>query len=501
MAAADVARYRTYGNWRRPTSAGIGGLGTIGTSVLLFGLVAVIVTTMRFGLVRGLLIGLAVAALLMALLVRDRHHRNGLQRSAARVGFWRSRAGGTNLYRAGPLGRAAWGRFQLPGLASGSRLSEWTDGQGRAFALLQMPTTGHFTVVIGAEPEGGSLVDSDQEDSWVAHWGQWLATLGTEPGLVAASVTIETAPDCGSRLRREVLSSIDPCGPLVARQMLAEVVTTYPVGSAATRAWVALTFSASVRQGGRRRSEADIGRDLSARLPALTRGLQLAGGGAARPVNAQDLCEMVRCAYDPAAAAAVEEARVNGQVIDLTWLDVGPAAAQADWDSYRHDGAWSVSWSMTSPPRGEVFSCILASLLAPHPDIDRKRVTLLYRVLDPGQAARIVETDKRNARFRATTNDRPSARSISELGAAEATAREEATGAGLVNFAMLVTATVTDAARLPDARAAVDALAAGARVQLRPVYGSQDSAFAAALPLGLVMSKHLRVPSEIREAL
>jgi hypothetical protein len=283
--------------------------------------------------------------------------------------------------------------------------------------------------------------------------------------------------------------------------MLAEVVTTYPVGSAATRAWVALTFSASVRQGGRRRSEADIGRDLSARLPALTRGLQLAGGGAARPVNAQDLCEMVRCAYDPAAAAAVEEARVNGQVIDLTWLDVGPAAAQADWDSYRHDGAWSVSWSMTSPPRGEVFSCILASLLAPHPDIDRKRVTLLYRVLDPGQAARIVETDKRNARFRATTNDRPSARSISELGAAEATAREEATGAGLVNFAMLVTATVTDAARLPDARAAVDALAAGARVQLRPVYGSQDSAFAAALPLGLVMSKHLRVPSEIREAL
>jgi hypothetical protein len=371
MAAADVARYRTYGNWRRPTSAGIGGLGTIGTSVLLFGLVAVIVTTMRFGLVRGLLIGLAVAALLMALLVRDRHHRNGLQRSAARVGFWRSRAGGTNLYRAGPLGRAAWGRFQLPGLASGSRLSEWTDGQGRAFALLQMPTTGHFTVVIGAEPEGGSLVDSDQEDSWVAHWGQWLATLGTEPGLVAASVTIETAPDCGSRLRREVLSSIDPCGPLVARQMLAEVVTTYPVGSAATRAWVALTFSASVRQGGRRRSEADIGRDLSARLPALTRGLQLAGGGAARPVNAQDLCEMVRCAYDPAAAAAVEEARVNGQVIDLTWLDVGPAAAQADWDSYRHDGAWSVSWSMTSPPRGEVFSCILASLLAPHPDIDR----------------------------------------------------------------------------------------------------------------------------------
>jgi hypothetical protein len=36
---------------------------------------------------------------------------------------------------------------------------------------------------------------------------------------------------------------------------------------------------------------------------------------------------------------------------------------------------------------------------------------------------------------------------------------------------------------------------------LRVVYGSQDSAFAAALPLGLVLPKHLRVPGEVREQL
>jgi hypothetical protein len=33
---------------------------------------------------------------------------------------------------------------------------------------------------------------------------------------------------------------------------------------------------------------------------------------------------------------------------------------------------------------------------------------------------------------------------------------------------------------------------------LRPAYGSQDSAFAAALPLGLVLPSHLRVPAELR---
>ena len=33
------------------------------------------------------------------------------------------------------------------------------------------------------------------------------------------------------------------------------------------------------------------------------------------------------------------------------------------------------------------------------------------------------------------------------------------------------------------------------------VYGSQDSAFAAALPLGLVLPKHIKIPAELREKL
>ena len=52
-----------------------------------------------------------------------------------------------------------------------------------------------------------------------------------------------------------------------------------------------------------------------------------------------------------------------------------------------------------------------------------------------------------------------------------------------------------------DARAAVDNLAATARLRLRPVYGSQDSAFAAALPLGLVLPKHIKILAELREKL
>jgi hypothetical protein len=38
-------------------------------------------------------------------------------------------------------------------------------------------------------------------------------------------------------------------------------------------------------------------------------------------------------------------------------------------------------------------------------------------------------------------------------------------------------------------------------VLLRRAYGAQDTAFAASLPLGLVLPKHVLLPTEIREAL
>lgn len=113
--------------------------------------------------------------------------------------------------------------------------------------------------------------------------------------------------------------------------------------------------------------------------------------------------------------------------------------------------------------------------MRPHGDIDRKRVTLLYRPIDSARAARIVEQDKRNADFRVNSSARPSARALVEQRAAAATAAEEARGAGPVNFGMLVTATVTSAERLAAARHAIEHLAPTARIMLRPVHGSQTA--------------------------
>ncbi|MDF8263512.1 SCO6880 family protein [Luteipulveratus flavus] len=498
MAAQTTAGHtpRTYGNWVRPASPGLLGLGSLGTAILLGGLVASVITVMVLGVLAGVGMFAVVGLLVLTVKTKDRHGKNVMNRGFARAGFWRARQQRATIYRSGPLGQG-WGTAQLPGLAAQTKLLEAETVSGQRFALVHTPSTKHYTIVFGAEPDGSGLVDEEQIDQWVSGWSHWLTDLGDEPGLDAASVTVETAPDTGVRLNQEVEANIDQSAPAFAQSVLREAVQRYPEGSAVTTVMVALTFNANTRVGGKRRSHEEIARDLATRIPHLANGLVSSGAGAARPMTAQELCEVIRTAYNPGVALTLHEAYAAGHEPELTWPEVGPVAAQSDWDSYRHDDATSVTWSMTEAPRGLVQANILARLLAPHRDVARKRVTLLYRPIDAARAAAMVESDLRTAEFLSSTSDKPTARSVMVRRAAEATAREEAAGAGLVNFGLLVTATVAKRDGLPDAIAAVDNLGATARLRLRPVYGSQDSAFAAALPLGLVLRRHLKVPADI----
>ena len=56
MAPSESPAVRTYGNWRRPASAGLFGLGSGGTALMMGGLVLVVLVTMTAGLLRGLIV-------------------------------------------------------------------------------------------------------------------------------------------------------------------------------------------------------------------------------------------------------------------------------------------------------------------------------------------------------------------------------------------------------------------------------------------------------------
>ena len=493
----------TYGNWRKPQSPGVAGLGLLGTGVLLVGMLAVIVL-LAVSVVAAV-VGAAVLAMALAPLVyRDRHGRNGVQKLTARLAWSAGGPRGWRTYRSGPLGRTPTQHFDLPGLAAAMTATDAVDAWNRPFVLLHHRATAHVSTVIETAPDGNALVDQDTVDQWVAHWGAWLTSLGQETGLVAASVTVETAPDLGTRLQREVEAHLDARAPALAQQVMGEIVQNYPAGSASISCRIALTWSRYGAFGGAKRSLREMAIEIGNRLPGLTAPLAAAGAGAAEPMTSAGLAAAVRLAYDPSVHALVEEVGPAGANID--WADAGPAAQDEAPDHLWHDGATSVTWAMSQAPRGVVYSSVLAKLLAPHPDIARKRVSLLYRPHDSAGAAELVEKDRRDALFNASGGRRRviSARSSHSVQAAEQAAQEEARGAGLVRFGMLVTATVmgeADSSRLRQVEAVVDSLATSSRVVLRRAWGSQSAAFLAALPLGLVLPAHLRVPAGLREAM
>jgi hypothetical protein len=495
--STDSATRPTYGNWRRPRRPGLGPLGLLGTVITFAGLVIVLLASL-ISLAAALIALVPFALALAPLGLRTPDGRNIYQLIAVRIGWLRRRAKGSHTYVSGPLARRPGGRFTPPGLLARVKMREGRDAYNRPFGVLHHPGRNFYTIVLASEPDGGSLVDPEQVDVWVASWGEWLARLAHEPGLRGATVVVETAPDTGTRLAAEVLPRISPQAPPVARAVMEEVVQSYPAASSEMHTYITMTYGPA----GQRRNPEEVVTDLAMRLPGLLTGMIAAGGGSAYPLSAERIAEVVRVAYDPAIGPDVLSLRAQNTSPGVTWEDAGPAAALETTTAYKHDSGVSRSWLLTLAPRGTVRSNVLHGLLEPAHGTRRKRVALLYRPIDAATSARIVESDRRTAHFSATSRrGLVQARATSEVKAAEQTATEEAGGAGLVEFSLMLTVTVDSEEQLADTAVAVRNLQAGARIQMRPADRMQASAFTCTLPVGILPWEHTLVPRDMQEGL
>lgn len=492
----------TYGNWRIPVLAGLGRLGGFAT-VMVFASILTTIFVLRFsGIMHGLITGLVCFVLIAGLSITDKHGYSFFERLAEKGIFMFAKLFKKNKYRSGPLGFTKGGTFRLPGFASSVTPYDVVDSWGRPFTMIHMPAVGIYSVAFAVEPDGASLVDQSAIDQWVANWGGFLAEMGREISLVGVSVTGETSISSGVKLRKEIESTLSPEASPLARQALEEAAMTYPAGMRQNRMWVTISLAAAARSGARRRKPEVMAQELATKMPFWSSHLEATGAGLATPLEGHELAEIIRVAYDPAAEQVLDDAYYQGEDVHLDFENIGPAATETRWEEYQHDSGISVCWTMSEAPRGTVYSNVFARLFAPHDVIDRKRVTILYRPIDSARTASLVERDQNRARTRLTSKPNGSARLEQDLMAANATAEEEAKGAGLTYFGLVVSATVSNPERLSEAVAAVEhELAPSSRIQLRRAYGSHDAVFAATLPLGVMLGKHTLVPDSIKSTL
>ena len=125
--------------------------------------------------------------------------------------------------------------------------------------------------------------------------------------------------------------------------------------------------------------------------------LRDAGASAGVPLTVEQLARRVREAYDPETAAEFAELEAEGLGMHVEWADAGPSAHDEFWDTYTHDSGLSRTYEALRVPAGVVRDTVLTRLTQPMESAPRKRVTLLYRPVDAGATAEVVDRDLKAA--------------------------------------------------------------------------------------------------------
>ncbi|GAB3849335.1 hypothetical protein GCM10029963_33570 [Micromonospora andamanensis] len=483
---AQAEETRTYGGWRRARPLGMFGLGFGQTMVVLAAMTVALIT------VSVSLTALAVVGpVCLIVIVGNVAQWDGVSLAQALVQRfrWVTGAGrGRTSFRGGVMSAQehAW---QLPGVLAPTVLLSVDDGHGGTYGVVWHRRLRTMTVTLRCAAQSTWLADPEAATAWVSNWGGWLAGLGHVPIVRWVAVTVDTAPDSGTRLADYITGRLAPDGPAAAVRMIQQLIAAAPQAAADVQTTVSITFEPAASPA-RPKTVPDCLAEVDRALPGLQDALAGCGLTVLGRATAAQIAGIVRHAFDPTSRGEVTRllsAAPNAAAELLDWSNAGPVAAEEHTDRYEHDGATSVTWAWHEAPRQPVTHHVLARLLAPGEQ--PKRVTLLYRPMTAGQAAGEVEQQVNAAQFRSAYRRArkldPTARDIADHEQATQAAREEALGAGVGLISLWVTTTVLDPADLGRAIADVESRAETCKVRLRRLWRSQAAGFAVTLPAGI----------------
>lgn len=494
-----------YGNLTVPRRSGILGLSAAASMTMVpFFLVAIMFLATQRLLLAMLTIGVPLIGFVIGMITR-RQGRSIYRRLTLKWMQRRKEQSGKAVYLSGASGHAPDGKTRLPGLLAHSELSEHVGAFDQPFGMIRVSGRGihHYTVVFEAFPDGDALIDDDRMQRYVAHWGDFLAARSLDENIKGASVVVEAAPDTGLRLNRLIQEQRVEDSPKFSSSVTDAIKAEYSVGSPDVSVKITVTFDGRDVGTGKDRGTADMAEEIGSRLPGIIGGLTTTGAGRVRACGAQEIVDATYLAYDPHAQTAMEEDQMNGGT-GLSWEDAGPTFAFDALDRYAHQRAVSASWSVWDKPEGHYTATSMRRALEPMPGVMRKRVTLLFRPIPRSESTAEVEREIHDSTF-AGSQKRVSPRAAQRQKAAMKSAEEEAQGAGLTRFGMLVTLTLDNEDRdaaddaLRRLRRTVPQMMSNTRLRLRETLGNEAVSFQAGLPLGLVVPEHMMLPEEVRK--
>ena len=300
--------------------------------------------------------------------------------------LWRS-TGGQLLYRRRIVKPRPAGTLALPGDAA--RLRQWVDPETDA-VMVHDPHAATLTAIVGVSHPAFVLLDPAEQERRVVSWGRVLATACRSGRIASVQVMERTLPDSGKGLADWWEQHGNRSGSWASTTYGELVDRAGPAGERhASTVSISLDMKVAGRAiraaGGGKRGAAAVLRQEMATMLAALRSADLSPGEWLTP---GDLALILRSAYDPAVAGALERHGDIGR--DLA--TAGPVAVTESWGSLRSDSAHHCVLWISEWPRSLVYPGFLAPLLLSSGV--RRTFTLLYTPMRTDRAARDIRKKK-----------------------------------------------------------------------------------------------------------
>jgi len=393
---------------------------------------------------------------------------------------WRS-TGGQLVFRRPVVKPRPAGTLALPGDAASLR--QWIDPETGAVMVLD-PHRSTLTAIVGVTHPAFTLLDPAEQERRVTGWGRVLATVCRSGRIASLQVMERTLPDSGRGLA-EWWSRHGRDDGTWASTTYVELIGR--AGPAGERHASTISLSVDLKVAGRAIRAAGGGNRgaaavLRQEMTTLTAALRAADLSPSEWLEPGDLALILRSAYDPVVAGALERHGELGRGL----ATAGPVAVAETWSSLRSDSAHHCVLWISEWPRSLVFPGFLAPVLLTSGV--RRTVTLLYTPLRTDQASRDIRKKKTEYISDAAQRQR-----IGQIEDAQQSAeyhdvlQQEAdltAGHGILRVTGLITVSASDPDELESAVAGIEQAAIQASCETRRLWGQQARAFtAAALPL------------------
>lgn len=478
----------------------IAGLRAGQVAAVAAGLVTAVLVVRVHGSTRGWAVALAITGLAAAVAFAPVGGRALDQWLPVAYRWARRRLRGEHRYRSMTplLGLDSDGQAtpRPPSTVAGVRLFGHEVAGGGQVGIIHDRRHGSYAAVLAVRGYRFALVDGDEKARRLAAWGGVLAALGQADSPVHRLQWVQrTVPDDGDEMGRYLASAVrvDADHPSLASYL--ELVDQAGPATQEQETLLVVAISAAKGRkaikdaGGGDQGAATVLLDEVRHLQQQLIGAEIIVDGALTP---RMVARSLRTAFDPdarvelARRAASSPDRQPGTTLGNAW----PLATQASWRSYRSEGAWHATLWIAQWPRVPVGPDFLAPLLLHEQTMHTVSLTMSPVPPDKArrQAERSVVATLADDELRARAGFLATARRRRQGEAARRREAELADGHSDYRMAGYVTVTVPDGdgaqAQLDKACRRVAAAASKSGLEVRRLFGEQDSAFTWTLPLG-----------------